>query len=72
MTPLKKIRIERGLTIYTVASGVECSAGTISRVESGNHGVSPDLAERLARFFDGAITEEQVLYPDRFVIQKTA
>jgi transcriptional regulator with XRE-family HTH domain len=72
MTPLKQIRTQRRLTIYDVAAGVQCSPGTISRVESGNHGVSPALAERLVKFFAGGLTEEQVLYPDRFVIKKTA
>lgn len=70
MTPLKNIRTERGLSIYDVAKGVECTASTISRIESGKQGVSPILAERLAIFFEGAITEEQIIYPDRFVTKK--
>ena len=70
MTPLKHIRIKQGLTIYDVAKGADCSAGTISRVESGKHGISPDLAERLSKFFDGTITEEEIIYPDRFAIEK--
>lgn len=66
-TPLKKIRTERKLSIYEVAKGAECSPSTVSRVERGEGGVSPELAERITKFFDGAITEEEILYPDRFV-----
>ena len=41
-------------------------AGNISRLENGKQRASPDLAERLAKHFGYAITEIQILYPERF------
>lgn len=71
-TPLKKIRKIRKLSIYEVAKGAECSASNISRIERGDQGASPELAERISNFFSGAITEQEILYPDRFVDKQAA
>jgi transcriptional regulator with XRE-family HTH domain len=64
--PLKALRIKRGQTLQTVAAAVGTDAGNISRLENGKQRASPDLAERLAKHFGYAITEIQILYPERF------
>lgn len=66
MTPLKKMRLERSQTIYQVAVAVGVAPPTISRIENGKLGASPELAAKLARHFGGALTELQILYPERF------
>jgi len=71
-TPLKRIRIKRELSIYEVADGVKCSASTVSRVERGDQGVSPDMAARISKFFGEGITEQEILYPERYVDQQAA
>ena len=71
-TPLKKIRIKHKLSIYEVAKRCECSPSTVSRIERGGHGVSAVLAERFSKFFDSEITEEEILYPERFADKQVA
>lgn len=64
MTPLRKARIKKGLTIYQVARKAGVTASIVSRIERG-YSSSSRMAERLARAV-GNITEEQILYPNRF------
>ena len=67
ISPLKKIRIARGFTLAEVASAVRTDVSNLSRIENTKQKASPELAERLAKHFGYAITEIQVLYPERFV-----
>lgn len=69
MTPLKKVRKDRGDTIYDVAEKVGCAPATISRIERGDS-TSPDLAAKISEYFDKQVTEEQILYPERFKQQE--
>jgi DNA-binding XRE family transcriptional regulator len=65
--PLKATRLERRQTLQKVASAVGTDAGNLSRIENGKQRASPELAERLASHFGYAISEIQILYPDRFL-----
>lgn len=67
MTPLKAIRRKRNLTLVEVATAVETDSGNLSRIENAKQTASPDLAERLSKYFGCAITEVQILYPERFM-----
>lgn len=66
MTPLRKLRNSRNLSIHTVAEAVGTNPGNMSRIENGKQRASPGLAERIAKYFGYAITEIQILYPERF------
>lgn len=65
-TPLKTLREARGMTLQSVAQAVGTDRGNLSRIENGKQRPSPELAERLALHFGYAITEMQLLYPERF------
>lgn len=69
MTPLEKIRIGRKHSIYDVANAAGCAPSTISRIEKMKGRASPEMAEKISNFFEGEITEEQILYPHRFIEQ---
>ncbi len=49
-----------------VASAVGLDTGNLSRIERRQQRASPSTAEALANFFDRSVTEEQILYPERF------
>ncbi|MFS1563798.1 MAG: helix-turn-helix domain-containing protein [Candidatus Arsenophonus phytopathogenicus] len=66
-TPLRKIRIENELTIVQVVTAINCDAGNLSRLERGTQSASLELAEKLSRFYEGKISEIQILYPQRFI-----
>ena len=66
MTPLRKIRHAREESIHQVAEAVGTNAGNLSRIENAKQKASPELAERLAKYFGYAVTEIQILYPERF------
>ncbi|HEF8786194.1 TPA: helix-turn-helix transcriptional regulator [Providencia alcalifaciens] len=74
-TPLRKIRLEKKLTISEVANAINCEVanaincdvGNLSRLERGTQAASLELAERLARFYGDKITEMQILYPKRYM-----
>ncbi len=63
---LEKLRKQRNQTLAEVAQAVGCDAAHLSRVERGIFRPSPKLAERLAKHFGYAITEIEILYPERF------
>lgn len=65
-TPLKALRISRSQTLHDTATAVGTDTGNLSRIENAKQRASPELAERLAKHFGYAITEIQILYPERF------
>lgn len=71
MTPLRKIRVNSGMTLSEVARrlaelGEAIDTGNLSRVERGIQRPSARLAEALANVFSGSINEMHVIYPERF------
>lgn len=71
-TPLRKMRVEKGLTISEVAMATQIDVGNLSRIERGTQVTSLDNAEKLSRFFKGKISEMQILYPHRYMKANTA
>lgn len=39
---------------------------TLSRVENGKRRPSPELANRLAKYFGNAVTRDQILFPEDY------
>ena len=66
MLPIKKIRLKREQTLAEVATAVGTDAGNMSRIERGQQRPSLEMAARLAKHFGYAITEMEILYPERF------
>lgn len=64
-TPLRKLRIRKGLTQREVAQAVGLDQGHYCRIERGEQ-VSPDSAAAIAGYFGKAITELHILYPERY------
>jgi len=54
------------MTLSHVAIGVQVDPATLSRIERCEQVPSVELAERLARFFQGEISELHILYPSRY------
>lgn len=65
-SPLRSVRLNRGLTLRQACALVEIDISQLSRIERDGR-TSRKTAARLAEFFD--ITEEAVLYPERFAGQ---
>jgi len=66
-TPLRLARERHGLTIVQVSASAGIDPGNLSRIERGVQVPSLELAERLAKQFEGELTELQILYPERYV-----
>lgn len=66
-TPLRDIRKHRGLTLQDVATAINLDVGNLSRIERGMQIPSLEVAERLSIFFEGQISEMQILYPHRYL-----
>jgi transcriptional regulator with XRE-family HTH domain len=66
-TPLRVEREKRGMTTEELAIAVGVRQPTISRVESGRSRPSPELADRLAKYFGNAVTRDQILFPEDYV-----
>ena len=71
-TPLRKMRVEKGLTISEVSMATQIDVGNLSRIERGTQVTSLDNAEKLSRYFKGKISEMQILYPQRYMKADTA
>lgn len=67
MTPLRKIRQARGVTLIELGKAVGLDVGNLSRLERMQQGATPALAERIARYFEYGISELEILYPTRFM-----
>lgn len=67
MTPLRTERERRGLTASAVAAAVGATQSHYSKVEKSLAQASPDLANRLAKYFGNAVTRDQILYPEDYV-----
>ena len=65
-TPLRKLRLARGLSLEEVARGAGTDTGTLSRIETGVRSATPTRAEKLVKFYGSAISEMHILYPRRF------
>lgn len=69
MTPLRKAREALGLSQSQLAEASGIDKATISRAENGM-AVSRENAERLAKFFNGDLSELEVLYPARYMAEE--
>ena len=67
ITPLKRTRVLQKMTLRAVAAATGTVTGNLSRIENGKQRASPELAERLAKYFGYAVNEIQILYPERFM-----
>ena len=65
-SPLRKIRLKKRLTLAAVSAAVGTDAGNLSRLERRTQVAGPDIAARLSRFFGGAISELEIIYPERY------
>ena len=66
---LKKIRLERRLKQEVVASELNITQAYYSHMERGTRGISLDIIERLAIFYNTTI-EEIVHYGDHKVVEE--
>lgn len=62
MSPLRKARLARGLSIYELAAAVGMSAASISRLERRMQSTSASTAAKLAALLDLSLA--QVLLPE--------
>jgi transcriptional regulator with XRE-family HTH domain len=67
VTPLRRLREERGISAEDLARAVESTQSTISRIENARRRPSPDLALRIEQHFKNAITRDQVLFPEKYM-----
>jgi transcriptional regulator with XRE-family HTH domain len=65
-TPLRLERERRKLTAEALAAGVGVTQPTINRIENGRKRPSPDLANRIAKYFGNAVTRDQILFPEDY------
>jgi len=68
MTRLKAARERRGFSQTYVAEGVGMTQSHLAKLEKGKVSASPEIATRLANFFGGLVTREEILYPDEYPV----
>lgn len=66
-TPLRVARRRREMTLAELADQVGVDHSNLSRIERGLQQASARTAERLVKALGGAVTELEVLYPERFM-----
>lgn len=73
MSPLMSARKRAGMSIGAVARKVGVTPTHISKLERNKGGCSPKLAEKLfCLLAHCGLTEEQILYPERFADKEAA
>jgi|GEM_PF-6746553 len=68
MTPLKAIRIRRGLKQVQVARDLRIDNGTYCRIENASVTATPAVAARIAKYFGDEVTRLQILYPEEYML----
>ncbi|WP_258129214.1 helix-turn-helix domain-containing protein [Achromobacter anxifer] len=68
-TPLRRAREQRKLTIQQLATAADMDPGNLSRIERGIQVPSKGLAEKLSQALDGAVSEIEIIYPERFAFE---
>lgn len=71
ITPLRAARLKRGLSTAQLAIAVSVSSPTINRIENSTMRASPELADRIAKYFNNAVTRDQILFPEDYIEQDT-
>ena len=66
-TPLRIEREKNELTTREVARALGVNQSQYSRVENGKRRPSPDLANRLAKYFRNKVTRDQILFPEDYM-----
>lgn len=70
-TPLRLIRKKQGKTLLEVAQAIGWDTGNLSRVERGRS-TSPVMAEKLSCYYNGKVSELEILYPRRYTKSKAS
>lgn len=70
LTPLKRLRIAQGLSLGGVAKAVGTDKAHISRIERGLTKPRAEMLLRLSTLFQGAITWDEISYPELFLAHK--
>ena len=68
-SPLRSLRLKRGLTQKEICLAVGIDQAHYSRIETGQAVATADVAKRLAEYFGHAVTEMQILYPERYTTE---
>lgn len=66
ITPLYLIRKQLGIAQLDICDRAQIDQGFLSRLERGKVRCSPETAARIVKLFKGHLTEEHLLYPERF------
>ncbi|MGU3313585.1 helix-turn-helix transcriptional regulator [Acinetobacter sp. M5A5_2a] len=69
-SPLARKRKELKLTVEQVALGVGCSPPNYWRIESGEQQPRKNLLQAIIRYFDGALSEMEILFPEQFASEE--
>lgn len=67
-SPLRKVRVARGMTLDDVRDAIKKNGGSVtgghlSIIERGCSWPSKEMVSALIEVFEGEITEMQILYP---------
>ena len=65
-TPLKACREKRKLVSRHVAIELGITPSHYRRIEIGETAASPELANRIAKYFGNEVTRDQILYPEDY------
>lgn len=66
-SPLRRARITRQKTLQEVSRECGMDVGNLSRIERGEQTPGKDVLDRIVTYFGGAVTEMEVLFPERYV-----
>ncbi|WP_272676756.1 helix-turn-helix domain-containing protein [Providencia sp. PROV076] len=65
-TKLRVLRKMQKITLTEIAKAVSIDTASLSRIERGLQKTSLETAEKLSVFFNGEISEMEILYPERY------
>ena len=66
LNPCYKIRVKRGISLTALANELGFAKSHLSKVEHCQSQASPELANRIAKFFGNEVTRDQILFPQDY------
>lgn len=66
-SPLRTVRTAQGISTDDLALAMGVKPPTINRIENARFRPSPDLANRIAKYFGNKVTRDQILFPEDYM-----
>ncbi|SFI30978.1 helix-turn-helix transcriptional regulator [Nitrosomonas sp. Nm34] len=67
MTPLRRLRIRKGLTLHQASEAIGIDYSGLLRIERGERWPRKETAKKIVEYFNNEISEEEIFWPEKYI-----